>query len=237
MPNHMTFKYYEPSKELGPQHTPEKIKNPGRWRFYEVDLDGVREQVARDIYIGGAEKLTREAFQDHEDFLKLLQLYIDRVNNKKPEPGQYNVKLPEKHLRDIDFDKMQSREAWLDEDLDEKDIEGDVLVLDPTLPPEHVPGPDFAKQVGRPEELIDSDGEPDEIIIDPKLDLVRKREGLGGAIPMEKQLGRPVEIDLDDDADFVVTNEAAAIPNDPSQPRVIAPTFDKQGVRFKYEPE
>lgn len=55
MPNHMTFKYYEPSKDLEPQHTPEKVKNPGRWRFYEVDLDKVREQVSRDIYLGGAE--------------------------------------------------------------------------------------------------------------------------------------------------------------------------------------
>lgn len=88
----MTFKYFEPSKDLGPQHTPEKIKNPGRWRFYEVDLNSVREQLARDVYIGGAEKLDREAYKDHEEFLKLLHLYVDRFNNKKPDPGQYNAK-------------------------------------------------------------------------------------------------------------------------------------------------
>jgi hypothetical protein len=43
MPNHMTFKYYQPSKDLGPQHTPEKLKNPGNWKYYNVDLDVVRE--------------------------------------------------------------------------------------------------------------------------------------------------------------------------------------------------
>lgn len=28
LPNHMTFKYFEPAT-VGPQHTPEKVKNPG----------------------------------------------------------------------------------------------------------------------------------------------------------------------------------------------------------------
>jgi len=42
LPNHMTFKYYEPS-DVKPQHTPEKVKNPGRWKYYDIDLDVVRE--------------------------------------------------------------------------------------------------------------------------------------------------------------------------------------------------
>lgn len=132
---------------------------------------------------------------------------------------------------------MQSREAWQEDDLDERDVDGDILILDPNQPPEHIPGPDFAKQLGRGgDEIVDSDGEPDELIIDPKLDLIRKRDGLGGAIPMAKQVGRPVEIDLDDDEDIAVTF-GDAIPNDPSRPRVKGPDFDKQGERFRYEPE
>lgn len=43
LPNHsMTFKYYEPSN-VGPKHTPEKVKNPGQWKYYDIDLDVVRE--------------------------------------------------------------------------------------------------------------------------------------------------------------------------------------------------
>ena len=43
LPNHMTFKYYEPSKDIAPKHTPEKVKNPGKWRFYDVDLNAIKE--------------------------------------------------------------------------------------------------------------------------------------------------------------------------------------------------
>jgi len=100
-----------------------------------------------------------------------------------------------------------------------------------------VPGPDFEKQFGRGEDFTEFEEEKDEIIIDPNLDFVRKRQGLGGAVPMEKQLGRPIEIDLDEDEEFVMANPAAAIPNDPAKPKVIGLTFDKQGTRFKYEPE
>jgi len=78
LPNHMAFTYYEPYEGKQPQHTPEKIRNPGRWRFYEVDLNTVKEQVAKDIYIGGAKNLAREAFQEHEEFLDLLHVYLDR---------------------------------------------------------------------------------------------------------------------------------------------------------------
>lgn len=46
LPNHMTFKYYEPSKDLGPQHPPESELNPGQWKFYQIDLDAVKESVA-----------------------------------------------------------------------------------------------------------------------------------------------------------------------------------------------
>ena len=104
LPNHMTFKYYEPSKDLGPQHTPEKIKNPGEWKYYEVDLNAIKEQVATNVYIGGG--LNKEEFEEHEEFLTVLKTYLDRVNNKKPEPGQYDAQKPEKHIADVDFAKM-----------------------------------------------------------------------------------------------------------------------------------
>jgi len=43
LPNHMSFKYYEPSKDIGPMNIPDKALNPGVWRFYDVDLDTVKE--------------------------------------------------------------------------------------------------------------------------------------------------------------------------------------------------
>ena len=54
---------------------------------------------------------------------------------------------------------------------------------------------------------------------------------------MSKQLGRPAPIDLDEDEPFLVTDEVPAIPNDPARPRVTSMAFEKQGERFKYEPQ
>jgi len=44
---------------------------------------------------------------------------------------------------------------------------------------------------------------------------------------MEKQLGRKVDMDINDDEDFMINDDTPAVLNDPSKPRVIAPTFDK----------
>jgi len=37
------FKYHKPSKGLEPPHTPEKELKPEKWRFYDFDLDAIRE--------------------------------------------------------------------------------------------------------------------------------------------------------------------------------------------------
>lgn len=110
LPNHMTFKYYEPSKDIAPQHTPDKVKNPGRWKFYDVDLNAVKEQISTNIYLGGGKDLDKDKFQEHEDFLNILHTYLEKVNNKKPEVGQYEPVKPEKHVADIKFEKMVSRD-------------------------------------------------------------------------------------------------------------------------------
>ena len=44
---------------------------------------------------------------------------------------------------------------------------------------------------------------------------------------MEKQVGRPIDMDINDDEQFLVNDDTPAVLNDPSKPRVIVPTFDK----------
>jgi len=58
-PNKMTFKYHQPSDKLGPKHTPDKDLFPERWRFYDIDLNVVREELARDIYFSGGLNLNK----------------------------------------------------------------------------------------------------------------------------------------------------------------------------------
>jgi hypothetical protein len=98
LPNHMTFKYFEPSKDIGPKNIPEKELNPGKWRYYDVNLDAIKEQVSNNIYIGGAKDMTQEQFLENEDFLNVLRAYIDRTKNKKPGVGKYDPKPIEDHL-------------------------------------------------------------------------------------------------------------------------------------------
>ena len=69
-PNKLVFKYYEPSKDLAPEHTPEKDIFPGRWKYYDFDLNAVREEIAKDIYF--ARKMSPEKFKQKEEFHNAL---------------------------------------------------------------------------------------------------------------------------------------------------------------------
>ena len=54
--NRLIFKYM-PKTEHGPVHMPDSVANPGRWRYYDVDLDAVREQLTQDyLFAGGMNK-------------------------------------------------------------------------------------------------------------------------------------------------------------------------------------
>ena len=57
--------------------------------------------------------------------------------------------------------------------------------------PDHLPGVDFSKQLGRPDDELDEIDEKEELILDPSDALTKKTQGIGGAIPMAKQVGRP----------------------------------------------
>lgn len=48
-PTKPAFSMNEPSKDLSPRHTPDRIYNPGNWRFYDVDMGAIREEVAKEI--------------------------------------------------------------------------------------------------------------------------------------------------------------------------------------------
>ena len=69
-PNKLVFQYHEPSTGLGPQHTPTKDRHPEKWKYYDYDLDVVREEVGKEIAF--ARGVTLEHFKEKEDFYELL---------------------------------------------------------------------------------------------------------------------------------------------------------------------
>jgi hypothetical protein len=47
-PNKLVPVFHKPSK-IETAHTPEKIKNPGSWKFYDFDLNAIKEEIGKDI--------------------------------------------------------------------------------------------------------------------------------------------------------------------------------------------
>ena len=105
-PNKLVFKYHEPLKGLGPAHTPEKELNPGKWIFYDYDLDAIREQVGKEIAF--AKGLEPAVFKEKEEFHEMLVEHLKR-QEKRPAVGQYNTDLPDTQIP-IDFGKAVGRD-------------------------------------------------------------------------------------------------------------------------------
>ena len=169
-PNKLVFKYYKPYDKK-PPNIPASEADPGRWVFYDVDLDAVRAELAQNIYMG-AKNETREEFAEREEFQRLLEEHIKRKQERRPEHGDYAKPYAEYEApgANVEIAKMVGREAPRDID-DEDDQEGDVLVLDPEKLQKHLPDIKFEKQLGRQETRdVDEQDEQegDVLVLEPK---------------------------------------------------------------------
>lgn len=58
LPNHLTFKFQQAQRE-----TSKKPRNDYEWKFYQVDLDVVKESITQNMFIGGSKLIdTQEKF-------------------------------------------------------------------------------------------------------------------------------------------------------------------------------
>ena len=174
--------------------------------------------------------MNKKEFTQREEFLKLLEEHIKRTNNRRPEHGDYVAPFsPEKNLGTLNFDKMTERYPQEIRGFDD-DLEGDVLILDPTKLGKRIQTILFDKQIGRDTGLHPIN-EEDELIIEPNFDAIKKRQPV--FVDIGKQTGREELKTLDDNEVYVnnvIDNEA--IPNDPSRPTVITHDFGKDLARF-----
>lgn len=77
-------------------------------------------------------RLSQKDFAEREEFLELLDAHLKRTNSRKPEHGDYLKPFaPEPYNGALLFDKMTERNPQEIFGFDD-DIEGDVLVLDPS---------------------------------------------------------------------------------------------------------
>jgi len=152
-PQKLVFRYYSPTK-VKPTHTPDKENHPEKWKYYDYDLNAVREEVAKQIDF--AQGLSKGEFRDHEIFLELLTEHIKR-HDKRPAVGHYDPERPETKI-EYDFGKLIPREPYVDpvsltliylyqDFMDDEDKEGDVLVLEPDKPKPRLGDYKFDKMV------------------------------------------------------------------------------------------
>ena len=85
--------------------------NPGRWVFYDVDLDAVRAELAQNIYLGAKDE-TKEEFAEREEFQRLLEEHIKRKQKRIPEHGDYDKPHTENEIpgANVEFSKQIGRE-------------------------------------------------------------------------------------------------------------------------------
>ncbi len=108
-PNKPTFKYHEDTV-WRPEHIPNSELFKEIWRFYDIDLDVVRPEIAPPISF--AANKDRKIFIDHQ---KLRQELTDYLNRRRriPEVGQYQVSFGQldKNIPVPDFDKFLERDS------------------------------------------------------------------------------------------------------------------------------
>ena len=65
-PGKLVFRYYSPTNHHA-ANLPDKDYFPERWRYYDFDLNAVREEVGKQITF--SKNLSRTEFDQFEDFL------------------------------------------------------------------------------------------------------------------------------------------------------------------------
>lgn len=163
-PNKGTFKYYEPTI-VEPPNIPESKLNPEKWRFYDVNLNAVKEEAAAaDFARNLIMEEYRENVENHNELIRYLQRRV-----KKPAVGQYDVRYdavdpeqagvdfdryPERGLDPIDRVRLlpcsslsHNRGSILQGALLDQSLDGDNLLLNPDKPGKKLAVVDFGKMV------------------------------------------------------------------------------------------
>ncbi|TNV82854.1 hypothetical protein FGO68_gene7211 [Halteria grandinella] len=233
-PNKGTHIYHEPA-QVGPQHTPDKVRNPGKWRFYDFDMNAIREEIAKEITF--ARNLTPQEFLQKEEFFHLLQEHNRRLE-KQPGVGQYEPNDLYKP-QEVDFSKARDRfpnELKLEMERD-MDKDGDVLILSPKRPERHMQDIKFERQTGREvkEEVYDEMINGERLILEPNIDAIRKKQTYL-VTPFDKQKGRDDQekYEIYDKDDYIYAGlEEEKIDNNPNKKSVVAYSFGMPKQDFK----
>ncbi|CAD8073214.1 unnamed protein product [Paramecium primaurelia] len=218
-PQIQTFKYHEDT-DVKPIHPPDKELFPEQHKFYDVNMDAIREQLVQDIQLAGKKGRGLKEWLQYFDDMTMFKKYMQR-RNKQPEIGEYDVQFKQidKDLKTVNF----NRYVEIDHDPIQKPdgpLDGDNLILNPDKPKPHIPTLDFEKQSDpRPEPEIK------EVELLLNVDYAPIKPRVKNIPNFEKQLERPEGPQIKD------------------QEAIIEPKFDQVekrvigNVNFEKQPE
>eukprot|EP01017_Pseudomicrothorax_dubius_P035619 TRINITY_DN5021_c0_g1_i1.p1 TRINITY_DN5021_c0_g1~~TRINITY_DN5021_c0_g1_i1.p1 ORF type:complete len:329 (-),score=69.09 TRINITY_DN5021_c0_g1_i1:11-997(-) len=173
LPRKPAFVYHLPVELEGPAHPPDNLVFQEHWKFYDVDINVVKEATAWQIAL--AKNLTREEYLIREEDYNEFKAYLGR-QRKHPQVGQYRprYKLLDKRAPVPDFEKYPERKA--ESDYGDEPREGDVLLLSPDKLKPHLQTIDLGKLGGRPrDEPLFVDEDQEQLVLAPLYELVRRR--------------------------------------------------------------
>lgn len=157
-----------PVDRKDPPNMPDALLNPERWEFYDVNTAAVRPNTAVGGIFAKEDFLT---FKLKEQEREMLREYL-QMQHRVPDPGYYDpvFNLLESGVAIPDFGRYLERSRIMTkEEIMQRDIDGDVLVLDPQQP-QGKGGVlvDYKKMPGRPEPKIENFKEHLDLSVDYK---------------------------------------------------------------------
>ena len=241
--------YKEPSN-VRPIHVPDKITNPEKWKFYDPNLDAIKEvQQPYDF----AQNLKRDEFLEKVEFNKDLEEYIQRHTK---EPGVYSYDPQEPDTRILyDFGKREPRIKYEDNNfLEDYENTGDVLLINPDKIKKRIPGFEYSKMKDRFDFdlTVDDTDHYQELNLEPSDKLIKKR--VITLVNIDKDKGRAEDKigkflqfiifynknyigDHDDMNTGIIDNNfwnyQDIMPHNPKEPKVISHNFGIAEERFR----
>lgn len=175
-----------PVERKEPPNIPDHMVFPERWEFYDKDVAAIKE---RGDTFGKFANGDFQKFQLDEKEKEILTDYLN-LGRRLPEVGYYDpvFKLLEQGIAVPDFEKYIYRpKALTREELMERDIDGDNLLLEPFKKGPKLADIDFGKIEGRkePKKPNELDGE---MLLEKNYDQVEKK--LVNYVNMDKQEDR-----------------------------------------------
>ncbi|EGR32225.1 hypothetical protein IMG5_091730 [Ichthyophthirius multifiliis] len=173
--NKKTFKYYEETNIL-PPNPPDSLLFQEEDKFYDVDLNKVRENMKKAHNF--AQNMKKDEFAEHEEFMKIMHEFYEKEKKRMPHLGEYDVIYTQidPHIPTLDIQKVTAADH---EPIQkpEGDVDGDNLILNSNgRLQKKVADINMKKMIGRYDNQNEiTDYDDDLLNLNPNIDFIKPK--------------------------------------------------------------